>query len=554
MAQIPSFNNNTPASCEEEGGQQRAIVPAGGGGGGASIPQLEQPMLQPFHWQQPVSLRIQHLLVVTEVGSASLLPLLQTLSEESLLTIQWVNPTEVEQETNEPLLLPYIEAMVPDLVLIDLDGCTSWLKTPDALGDVCKQLRLAIAKTGFSTVLVVLDCPLDGPSQEGQRIQALANGADDILTGIVSITELRYRVLAHVRRHLDALLHPVTRLPAEGLLNRLLWRQQQQTQAKQHPSEETTPIDTCLLGVSLANTATYSQFYGENALIDLLHQLGHFINQVSHPSDLLFYSGVGQWVLLSSNHRVDRLVGLLQKRLPTIIEGAYRADEWQMGFHIQKTKTQCLKSTPLLSVAGASLTLTPQTIKRLGLLAPLDLLTQLKLQLRLAHTESKKGQCYWLNEAFQLANTPKEPTTATNHNPNKPIVLIIEPDAALAFLLQSTLSFQGYEVIACCSMQEAHALLASNTIETPNLLLIEPCTQTDATAQWLCLPHHWLEQLKNHLTSIPSITPQALPPIVVVSHNHQQAEALLRLGVQLFIPKPFNLLQLLHEVETLFAQ
>jgi DNA-binding response OmpR family regulator len=111
-------------------------------------------------------------------------------------------------------------------------------------------------------------------------------------------------------------------------------------------------------------------------------------------------------------------------------------------------------------------------------------------------------------------------------------VLIVEDDAALAFLLKSTLEMQGYAVETCITHEEAQAALEKDQVD---LLLMDP-TIYGKTTGWALST--WVRQ-QDHLKHM---------AIICMSTLHDREEA-LSAGADLYLPKPFDLSSLFTWVD-----
>jgi len=489
-------------------------------------------------WKKPDSLKLQQLLVITEKPSPSLQRLLQNLAHDEHVSTAIFEPTCSNSGCDVSLLDAEFKRYAPDVVLVDLDGCPQTLNTPEALGALCQRVRqLGLLANGYRAVLLVLDCPEDGPSSEKQRLQALSSGADDLLTGHLSLDELSTRLGAHLRRHLDNQYHPVSCLPNCLALKRQLAR------TLGIHAQLASPMT--LLSVHIEGFATYKTHYGEALAEKLLEQCSLLFAQIIPPQDRVFHHQDSSFIVLTATQRAERLAQVLASRLPALLKKAYTAQDWDLGFHPDgvlgsgafipvSAPTGVFRKIPLLR-AGLGifplheakidqLTRTSNTVS--AEVNALQQATQLAIH---ASLQSKQG-AFVLREHQQLKSEDHE--TSSENNPllpvKKPFVVVFQPDAALAFLLQTTLSFQGFDVACVSSVEEAVSV--SNQAKV-SLWLLDFADNT---------PTPWQHQLAR-------IRWATACPVLMTSHFIGAEEA-LKAGADSFIVKPFNLAPLLAEV------
>lgn len=111
-------------------------------------------------------------------------------------------------------------------------------------------------------------------------------------------------------------------------------------------------------------------------------------------------------------------------------------------------------------------------------------------------------------------------------------ILVVESDAAMAFLLKSTLEMQGYQVETSINSEEAQHLLETTTID---MVLIDPILHGDNAGWELC---QWIRQQEalKHMA------------IICISTLHDREKA-LNSGADLYLPKPFELSSLFTWVD-----
>jgi DNA-binding response OmpR family regulator len=482
-------------------------------------------------WQRPNTLKLQQLLIITEKPSPSLQRLLQTLEGDEHVSTAIFEPycTTVEG-CDVSLLDDKFKRYTPDVVLIDLDGCPQTLHTPEALGALCQRIRhLGFTITGYRAVLLVLDCPEDGPSSEMQRLQALGGGADDLLTGHLSLEELSTRLGAHLRRHLDTQYVLVSCLPNHQALYRQV--------ARAIGIAPQLATEVSFIGIHLEGFNIYKTHYGETLANKLLEQLAVVFGQLIPPQDRVFHHSEASFTVITTTKRAERLAQVLSNRLLTVLKKAYATADWDLGFHCDTVgDTKVYRKLPLLRVGLSVCPLTPEKIeslKRIQSPKPAEILliaeiTQLAVY---ASLQSNKQTAVILTDMQRLTSQEHLTTLAETQkqHPEKPMVVVFEPDATLAFLLQTTLSFQGYDVACVASVEEAISIAN----RTPVALWILDFEESNTGTPW----QHQLARLRWN-TSCPTL----------VTSHFIEAEEALKSGADAFIPKPFNLATLLAEV------
>jgi two-component system phosphate regulon response regulator PhoB len=116
-----------------------------------------------------------------------------------------------------------------------------------------------------------------------------------------------------------------------------------------------------------------------------------------------------------------------------------------------------------------------------------------------------------------------------------PRILVVEPDGAMACLLQETLSLEGYAVEVTSSADDA---LEMARHQQPDLVLLESNLADRQMDGWeLCRVFKNTEELCNIW--------------VVMATSHPDQSAALDAGADLYLPKPFDMPSLLSEVSHL---
>ncbi|MGA7952291.1 MAG: response regulator, partial [Gloeobacterales cyanobacterium] len=141
---------------------------------------------------------------------------------------------------------------------------------------------------------------------------------------------------------------------------------------------------------------------------------------------------------------------------------------------------------------------------------------------------SQPGTTYVVNE---------ETLSPPRWTASPPSVLVIEPDAALAYLLQTALEINGYQVWVTSSGHEAFKLAL---IHQPKVIILDLYTSDLPAGPYLCTELRRQPELSQTL-------------LIVVATNADREES-LSAGADLFIPKPFELSDLLQWVDRLVEE
>ncbi|MBD2104589.1 response regulator [Leptolyngbya sp. FACHB-261] len=117
-----------------------------------------------------------------------------------------------------------------------------------------------------------------------------------------------------------------------------------------------------------------------------------------------------------------------------------------------------------------------------------------------------------------------------------PRILVVEPDAALAFLLQTTLEMRGYWVTVTSSAREALSLCRQPQ-QVPDLVIIDLFEPGQVQGLELC--------------QLFSSNPEFENICRVATVSDADREDVLNAGADLFVPKPFEIHDLLHWIDRL---
>ena len=491
----------------------------------------------------PTEFKLLQVHVLSETPSPSLQHLLEALKKECFTAVELLHPTLAG-----PLLEQAFVQDLPNVLLIDLDGCLPGsLPQTELLRQWCQQYRQLGQQQGARCDILVLDCPEDGPCPSDLRIEVLSAGADAVLAGHQSHEELNVALLAHLRRHLDAYqVSGGTPFWHSTLLDRCLLRLSRRPQPTlpplASPAAAVSGVEAkTLLSCTLRGTEAYQNTYGSALLHRLQGEWQTLLCQVLQPTDALFCEDDTHWHLLCPSDKAERLPALLLRRFEALRQAAYHEADVQRGWQLWVEGGVGTK-IPLIQLGMGLVALGGQTPEGLSHVSTLRLRGNTLAALALGAV--KQGECgHWLKESPKLEDSlmasPQTPTASANGV--KGHALVVEADAPLALLLQSVLQYQGWQVQAVPTLQEAETL-ANNRASTAGAMPSFGLMVVDLEAR-PNTPEVW-QGLARLCQQVP------LAKVVATSVWHQPAWA-LEAGAAVFLPKPYELGTLLATIQTL---
>lgn len=406
--------------------------------------------------------------------------------------------------TNGELINPTLEATLPDLICVFADELES--AGEDVLA-FCGQLREQGLK--YRPVLVV-----QSDSEEQQRIQYLIQGADDILGPNLSQEEFRIRLLVHLRRNLDFAANEVTQLPGLQFTSKVVQRRMNQE----------TPV--ALLTIELDHFDVYSEVYGDLPSRQVLKTFGAMLGRIVLMPDFISHSDENHFVLATHPDKADKIAALICRQFETVAPNFYSEKDRKQGYMVSVISGNISRRVPLLSVSiGIASTETQPFGSFMSLF---NASQQMKALARM-----KPGSS-WQSDRLRLAGGPSAPTLAC-----QPAILVMETDAALAYLLKTTLEMEGYRVEVTSNPEDARVKLAEVPPREPfQLVILDALVNDEETGLQLAGDIH---------REYPAIS------IICASSLHNR-QRVLQAGVDLYLPRPFELSSLFSWIHRLLGE
>jgi len=401
-----------------------------------------------------------------------------------------VHAVQSFEEANE--LLSFLH---PDLILLAAG-------LPDGDGRLyCQQIRATLVHP--RPVLVLLHDSDD----VHERIRSFRYGADDVLGDPINKNELAIRVLAHLRRRQEELSNRLTQLPGPVLIRRMI----EQCLVSDSPWSA--------LAVDLNNLRDYNEAYGDLAGDQLIKALAAILQEVLHEDEFVGHIEGDDFLYITRPDRECELAEKICAKFDRISQRFYPPEDIQRGYLVAAGPAGIRRRVPLITI---SIGIVPGATRRFQ--GYVDLLTATR-DCRAAAKQSKSSA--WKH--YSLEDVLAKPARKR--------ILVVEPDGAMACLLQENLALEGYLVQVTSSGNDA--LRIARTQPHPDLILLEFNLADRLMNGW---------QLCRHLKE-----DQELKEIwLVMATSHPDQAMALEAGADLYLPKPFDIPSLLSEVHHLF--
>jgi DNA-binding response OmpR family regulator len=412
----------------------------------------------------------------------------QTILDKTGAKVQVAN--SFEQANN---LLSFLH---PDLILLPAQMNQSDGRI------YCQQIRATL--THPRPVLVLLHTSED----VNERISCFRYGADDVLGENIDRSELAIRVLAHLRRRQEELSNPLTQLPGANLIRRML--------------------DQCLvsdrawaaLSIDLNNLRVYNETYGDLAGDQLIKALGAILMDTVTDNDFAGHIEADDFLVITSPDRRIALADHICHQFDEISRRFYPPEDVKRGYLISTGRGGIRRRVPLISIA---IGIVSSNTKRFS--SYVDVLTTARDFRYMAKLSPGSS---WAGDHMQQPKKSKD-------QPSRSRILVVEPDGAMACLLQEILSLEGYSVEVTNSADDA--LHMARDLQ-PDLILLESNLVDRRMDGWgLCRVMKEDKDLSN------------IWVVMVTSHPDQSLA--LESGADLYLPKPFDMPMLLSEVNLL---
>lgn len=383
-----------------------------------------------------------------------------------------------------------IQEKEPDIILISdsIDG---------DLADYCQKIRALTYN--MRPIIIATSKSADF----NDKIKVLDSGADDFISEPVNPEEFVMRIKAHLRRELETNMDAKRLLPGEKYSMRALKRLISDNR------------EWSAMLVSIENFKNYKETYTELASDKLLQTYCAIILSTLSEGDYFGSISENQFLLITDRLKAEQVAKFLVFAFDSVVSKFYSEQDNKRGFMLMRGD----------DFAGRRSNFVHTTIgivnnEFINYKTPEQLLHSLLQIHRMAELPDKSNY---------LIDRPRITAEDAISNSNK-LICIIESDEASTLLINTILELQGYDVKVLDNYKELKGLY-------PALVILDAGNMDERKGLKICRKIRKKSYYNN-------------TKIIVTSAFHDK-ELILSSGADLYMPKPYDIANLIKWVKIL---
>ena len=379
-----------------------------------------------------------------------------------------------------------IQTIEPDLIIVS-DSIE------ESLTKFCERIRALTYNT--RPVIIALSKSADSLD----RIKVLDSGADDFISEPVNIEEFKTRIRAHLRRELESNLDNKTLLPNKKTVERSLKRVLNYEKNRS------------VLLIGIENLNDYKSVYSDIAGDKIIQAFTAITKSAIDSEDFFGQINDTDFIIITNPYRAEKLAEFLVFAFDTVTPKFYTEADSKKGYMLIKGDREAGMRAEFVSINIG------------GFLEGYDLIKSTDAFLERLYTLKKNAKIpSGSNYLIDRLKITGENCETDKYNNGK--IYIKECDESLNLLLRTTLELQGYDVTETLIPEDP---------EQPAILIIDSGDNLQELE--LC------KALKNNKNFANS-------RIIVTTSIHNKT-TVLDAGADLYLPKPYELSDLIRWVE-----
>ena len=379
-----------------------------------------------------------------------------------------------------------IQELEPDMIIV-----SDSIEEP--LDKFCEKIRSLTHNT--RPIIIALSKSADS----GDRILVLDSGADDFLSEPVNIEEFKTRIRAHLRRDIELNLDNKTLLPNKKIVEKSLKR-----------ILHIEPAQATLL-IGIENIENYKSVYSDIAADKLIQTFVAITKSSIEPDDFFGQLNETNFVIITNRYRAEKLAAFLTFAFDTVAPKFYSKEDAKRGYMLLKSDRLAGMRANFVSVQIG------------GMLGNYEHLNSIEALIERLYAVKKiakipSGSNYAIDRMKLTGKNSENQALILNH------IYIKESDEALSLLLRTTLELQGYDIVESINI--------NNSIQ-PAILIIDSGDNLEEL--------EYCRQLK--------CNPNFVNTKIIVTTSVHDKSAVLDAGVDLYLPKPYEITDLIQWIE-----
>lgn len=378
-----------------------------------------------------------------------------------------------------------LQNIEPDMVIIS-DSID------EDLANFCQKVRALT----YNTRPIIIALSKSADIQD--RIDVLESGADDFLSEPVNIEEFKTRIKAHLRRDIELNLDSKTLLPnlkySQKALKRVL-----------------NAEGNAVLFASIQNFEEYKTIYTELAGDKLIQTFIAITKSALDKTDFIGQYDEKSFIIITNKYSAERLATFLTFAFDTVVPKFYSENDVKRGYSTLKGEKYTGMRVNFVSVLIGGMVDGFKLVSNTKIL--IDKLISIK---SLAKIPS--GSNYVIDRAKLTGSD------AIIEKPFNKTIFVKESDNSLQYLIRTSLELQGYDVIE--NINEEFA-------EQPAIVILDSKDDLSELES--------LKLLKKNQNFVNT-------KFIVTTTVHNKS-AILGSGADLYLPKPYEIADLIKWVE-----
>lgn len=388
-----------------------------------------------------------------------------------------------------------IQDKEPDIILIS-DSIDN------DLSDYCKQIR-AIT---YNTRPIIIGMSKSADLQD--KLKVLENGADDFISEPVNPDEFVMRIFAHLRREFESNLDYKKFLPNKNYTMRAIKR-----------ILHTNSDWACML-LSIENYNSYKENYTELAADKLVQTYIAIIRSALNENDYLGAISENEFLIITDSIKAEKIANFLVFAFDSVYSKFYTIDDNKRGYIILSGDDVAGRRADFVHTTIGVVTNKFNKYKDAT-----HLITALHQIHNMANLPTKS------NYLIERPKITAENSIEEKHFNKK--ILIMENDESMTLLLNTILSIQGFDVEIITDKEQAKNY-------TPAVIILDAGSIEKLQGIDICKELKNIENYKN-------------TKFIMTSIIHDK-ELILDSGADLYLPKPYDISNLIKWVETFIKE